>query len=244
MTQLYNYRYFNQRLEEEISRAERNGETLVLCMVDIDEFKSFNDAMGHVKGDEALKATAEVLRDTLRNYDIICRYGGDEFAVIFPNSTPENVVSAMNRVKVSYRESLFNYAFDETSKLTLSIGFSVYPSPARNKDELISQADSALYYAKSLGGDRIERYQEELKEVHKKLEYNRQLEGKLRSLLATVSEEEKYICAHCERVANYAVLIGQALNMTQEELYFLRIAYAMISKQNLEILNKREGVKI
>ena len=167
--------------------------------------------------DELLKQQRSPPR-YLANYDIICRYGGDR-RYISQFHTGECCFSH-EQVKVSYRESLFNYAFDETSKLTLSIGFSVYPSPARNKDELISQADSALYYAKSLGGDRIERYQEELKEVHKKLEYNRQLEGKLRSLLATVSEEEKYICAHCERVANYAVLIGQALNMTQEELYF------------------------
>ena len=243
MTGLYNYRYFNQRLEEELSRAERNGETLVLCMMDIDEFKKFNDAWGHGKGDEALKATAEILTGTLRNYDVICRYGGDEFAVIFPNSNAEDVVSAMNRVKVSYRESIFNFVFDESSKLTLSIGFSVYPCPAKNKDELISQADSALYYAKSLGGNRIEQYQEELKEMHKKLEYNRQLEVKLRNLLETVSEKEKYICAHCERVANYAVLIGQALNMTHEELYFLRIGAMLhdIGKFKIpeEILNKK-----
>lgn len=224
VTEIFNHRYFKERLDTELEMAEHKKHPLALCMLDIDQFKTFNDTRGHTEGDNALILTAQIIKNVLRKGDVVCRYGGDEFAVILPNSDPNQVVKVLEQVKAVYKERMLSiYDFDDTSQLSLSAGYSVFPDAARTRDELISQADTALYYAKSLGRDRIEQYQDKLTDFLDWLRNNKDLEGNLRTLLMTISAKDKYICSHSERVANYAVLIGRALKMTEQELLFLRI---------------------
>ncbi len=244
MTGVYNHRYFKQKLEEELFLAERNNENLVLVMLDIDEFKEFNDLWGHTEGDMAIRITAGVLKNAVRKEDIICRYGGDEFSMIFPNSTEDEVVKIMERVKTAYKEQNLRLSdSDVSSPLTLSMGFSIFPSLAMNGGELITQADSALYHAKGLGRDRIEKYRDDFKDIQIKMQHNRELEDNLQDILQAISDKDKHIQVHSERVADYAVLIGRALDMTKEELFYLRIGALLHDIGNFKIpesvLNKQ-----
>ncbi|RJE47530.1 MULTISPECIES: GGDEF domain-containing protein [unclassified Dehalobacter] len=164
LTEIYNHRYFQQRLDEEIARAIRANRTLVLCMIDIDNFKMYNDSYGHYFGDEILRKTAGLIQNTTRKSDIACRYGGDEFAVILPDSGIEEVHFVMERLKEAFYSLRFSFPDCHVTKtLTLSVGFSIFPDLAKNKDQLITQADAALYRAKYQGRNKIELYQDTLR---------------------------------------------------------------------------------
>jgi hypothetical protein len=127
--------------------------------------------------------------------------------------------------------------------LTLSVGYSVFPCPAGSKEDLIVQADRALYYAKSMGRDRIDYYIDVYDDIEKVFNTDEQFVEDLKSLLLDVSLKDRYTFAHSERVSNYAVLIGKSIGMKEEELKFLRIAALLhdIGKIEIpdEILNKQ-----
>ena len=160
LTGLFNFRYFREALEKELKRAQRHGHEISLAMLDIDDFKAFNDRYGHLAGNEALKRTAQVIIDTLRVIDIPCRYGGEEFAVILPMTPKDGAFTVMDRV----RTNLFKTAFRMNGKkehITLSGGVAVYPSDGGSVDDLIAKADQALYRAKSTGKNNVKLYSTE-----------------------------------------------------------------------------------
>jgi diguanylate cyclase (GGDEF)-like protein len=156
LTGLFNYRYLLQRLEDEIERARRFGRLLSLLMLDADDFKVFNDTHGHIAGDVALGDLARVLKASVRDIDIVCRYGGEEFAILLPETDGEGAFVAAEKV----REAVASHAFaDEaganTELITLSIGLSTFPRPAGDREALLRQADDALYIAKRSGRNRV-----------------------------------------------------------------------------------------
>jgi diguanylate cyclase (GGDEF)-like protein len=163
ITGLYNYRYFYKRLTEEVFRAKRFSRKLALVIFDIDDFKVYNDTYGHQAGDQLLKQLGELLVRTVRSIDVVCRYGGEEFCVIMPESDQEECFKFMERL----RRSIINFAFqDEHLKLehniTISLGGGIYPHDARSVDRLIYCADMALLKAKATGKNRSVMYQEKL----------------------------------------------------------------------------------
>lgn len=159
LTGLYNHRYFQGRLEEEITRAKRTESKLSLLMLDIDHFKSYNDQNGHPQGDEILKAIAEVLNRNVRSIDIVSRYGGEEFAIILPEITGENALSVAERIRESVENTNFFGSENQPNKrLTVSIGIAIYPVDAMSKEDLIKKADQALYQAKYQGRNTIHLY--------------------------------------------------------------------------------------
>lgn len=149
LTGIYNYRYFMRQLQEEIKRAERYHRSVSLLMVDIDLFKRINDAFGHRRGDEVLKGVAQTLVNNTRETDIVARYGGEEFAAILPETSLESAMEAAAKLRNAVAKSEYAKEKGKVIKLTVSLGVATYPTTASNQEELLRQADDALYSAKS-----------------------------------------------------------------------------------------------
>ena len=155
LTGLFNRRYFQEALEREISGAQRYGHGLALCMIDLDHFKLVNDTHGHLCGDRVLRDFGKILEESIRKYDVACRYGGEEFAVILPDTSLEKAAALCER----FRERIKAFEFtleDLTVHITTSVGVAACQAGAAiNREQLIDLADKALYQAKSEGRDRV-----------------------------------------------------------------------------------------
>ncbi|MCK5069924.1 MAG: diguanylate cyclase, partial [Desulfocapsa sp.] len=165
LTEIYNHRFFQNTLDNEINRAERNDTEISLLLIDIDKFKNFNDTYGHQVGDFILKEFSAILKQTIRKYDTLARYGGEEFTVILPDTSSEEACSVAEKLRSAvddyvFRDSKTNY------HITASFGVST-GSPAGDeefsKSELISMADTALYDAKEAGRNRVSVFEEKKK---------------------------------------------------------------------------------
>lgn len=144
VTHLHNHRYFQDTIKIEVERCKRHQRQLSIIMVDIDGFKKYNDQFGHPQGDQLLKLVAKVLLSGLRNVDAICRYGGDEFAMILPDTSVADTFEVAERLRKTF-------ASQSPAGLTLSLGISGFPDHAQTAQDLISKADQALYQAKNNG---------------------------------------------------------------------------------------------
>ena len=182
LTGLYNHRFFYERLRDEVVRAQRYELPLSVLMMDLDDFKTYNDRFGHPAGDGVLRRVAEILRAQLRaSVDVAARYGGEEFAIILPHTepggaehvgrrlsarvrkdvrdlaTPSGALVAGERVRHSVEEEEFPGSRpDEKAHVTISVGIASMPAHARSAEDLVSAADKALYQAKQRGKNRIE----------------------------------------------------------------------------------------
>jgi diguanylate cyclase (GGDEF)-like protein len=157
MTRLYNHRYFQQRLDEELQRADRYENFVSLIILDVDHFKKFNDTYGHPEGDRVLKTVARLIEKSVREVDIPARYGGEEFVVICPEKNGEGSLTPAERI----RSAIEGYDFRIEGKkiqITVSLGVACYPDQARSKAELIQKADFALYYSKHHGRNQATLY--------------------------------------------------------------------------------------
>lgn len=154
MTRLFVHRYFQARLNEELLRARRYGLTMSLIMMDIDNFKKFNDTFGHQVGDQVIQKVAQTIRDTVRTgIDVPCRYGGEEMSVILPETRAEEAFQTAERL----RENIASVSIPHSSgdlHITVSIGVASYPVHAHDRESLIKVADKALYTSKGEGKNR------------------------------------------------------------------------------------------
>jgi diguanylate cyclase (GGDEF)-like protein len=156
LTEVYNRRFFDEMLETEIQKSVREGHPLVLVMIDIDDFKSYNDRYGHQQGDVALAKMARLFKTTCRSYDIVARYGGEEFAIIFPGARKEHALELGKRIVAEVGAAHFEGEEPTPSGgLTVSVGVACFPEHANDAQELILHADQALYEAKNLGKNTI-----------------------------------------------------------------------------------------
>lgn len=146
LTGVYNHRYLHEVLERELARARRYPQNLSLLMVDVDNFKKYNDTHGHMAGDELLKGLTNLFVRSLRNLDMVFRYGGEEFCILLVETDKKGAQLAAERLLNLVRLSL---------PATISIGLSEYPTDAKEKDTLIDKADKALYKAKTTGKNKI-----------------------------------------------------------------------------------------
>ncbi len=153
LTKLCLRRFFNENLAQEIYRSKRFNLTFSLILMDLDHFKNINDTYGHILGDEALKAVSEVIRNSLRQTDIPCRYGGDEILILLPRTTGEEAKNIAKRLSERVRniELPKRLTRGEEIKLTISQGISVYPYDSEEPADLINRADEALYHVKEGG---------------------------------------------------------------------------------------------
>jgi diguanylate cyclase (GGDEF)-like protein len=148
LTNFFNHRYLHERLGAEIVRSGRSRSPLSMLMIDLDDFKLVNDTFGHLFGDRVLNWTAERIRSTLRASDVAARYGGDEFAIILPDTDADAATSAADRILVAFRDGAYESADRGPVPVGVSIGVATHPADGRTAQDLIASADQALYQVK------------------------------------------------------------------------------------------------
>jgi diguanylate cyclase (GGDEF)-like protein len=157
LTGLRNPRYFRERLEEECRRADRDGTTLGLVMIDLDHFKLVNDRYGHAFGDLTLAHAAKTIARCARASDVVCRIGGEEFALICPRTQLDEAVVVAERIRAALAQTPFS-AQSKVAPLTASIGVSVR-APGASPEDALAAADKGLYISKGRGRNRVEAMQ-------------------------------------------------------------------------------------
>ena len=155
LTGLYNRRYLWEFLRREWIRAKRKDNSLAVIMIDLDHFKRINDTHGHQAGDFVLTAIAGLLRNQIRSSDIVCRYGGEEFALVLPEASLDNVRLRAEHIRAAIKRLDFRHEGVPLGGITASLGVALFPHHADSPDSLIRAADEALYAAKGVGRDRI-----------------------------------------------------------------------------------------
>jgi len=154
MTGLLTNRAYQERLDAEFRRAQNGKQSLALLILDVDYFKHVNDTYGHPQGDELLRQLGEVIRQHARKEDICCRYGGDEFTVVMPQTIKAEAAMVAGRIRQAVEERVF--ALDgATAKITISIGVAGYPQDTATRTALVKAADDALYTAKQSGRNNV-----------------------------------------------------------------------------------------
>ena len=155
LTGLFNRRFMQESLDRELQRARRKNRPLAIIFLDLDHFKRFNDVFGHDAGDVVLKAMAELFGNHFRGEDVICRYGGEEFAMILPESSASDAASRADELRQAAKALKVQYKGMTLEPVTLSIGIAAFPEHAPNGEELLQIADKCLYVSKAKGRDRI-----------------------------------------------------------------------------------------
>ncbi len=218
ITGLFNRRHFDESIQREIDRHSRHGSMLSLVVLDLDNFKSYNDLMGHVVGDKLLKRIGRSVKEALRNIDLAFRYGGDEFAIILPHTSAEDAFSAAERV----RERIADEVTGEQVLVTASLGLASWPSDGLSSDDIIDVADRALYYAKQTGGNRTCVVSQMLPPPTEALELapaaEKQTLNTIYALAATIEARDPYTYGHSRKVRSYAVALAEALGLPSEKV--------------------------
>lgn len=217
LTGLLNHGYFHQRMDEEISRCSRFGSVFSVIFLDVDMFKSYNDAFGHLAGDEMLRQIAEYIRDSIRGIDIGFRYGGDEFAVVLPASSLDDARHVAERVRRRVESEMESRGI----ALTCSMGIAAWPSDGVTREKLLRAADSALYLSKEKGRNQISFASEvvDARQGHGN-DVSRESEvlSTVHALAATVDAKDANTYGHSKKTSEYAVYIAQALGYPAEDL--------------------------
>jgi diguanylate cyclase (GGDEF)-like protein len=155
LTRIYNYRFLKTALRREIKRASRFRQELSIVMIDVDNLKQYNDRHGHVRGSHLLREMAHLLAQQVRSWDLVAKYGGDEFTIILPQTGEEGAWIAAERSRTAVESYTFPLA--ARGEITVSLGIACYPRDGTTAAELLQLSDRALYRAKERGRNRVER---------------------------------------------------------------------------------------
>ena len=220
LTGLGNHRHFHERLQRELADAQQRGTPLTLCLIDLDDFKRVNDRYGHPAGDRLLAQVAARLRQGGEAF----RLGGDEFAVLLPGLTAGDAVTAATSIV----DRIASIPVDEDETATVSAGVATFPSQGVGRDELIRLADSALYWAKEHGKNRVRAYRPdvvELAELRRLAEPDRGARYcAAASLSKAVDARDPYTGGHSERVGELAARTAERLGCDPEQVEVTRLA--------------------
>jgi len=216
LTGLFNRRHFEERLKEEIARHSRYGVEFSIILLDLDNFKNYNDTNGHPAGDILLRYTGRIVKSSIRDADQAFRYGGDEFAVILPQTDRDNAYVVAERVRQQIAEEMEKKA----NAVTCSIGLASYPSDGVISGELVTVADTALYYAKRTGGNRVYLPSKILSEPRDDGGINARHNGlsAVYALASTVEARDPYVYGHSRKVNTYAVALAEAIGLSPDEV--------------------------
>jgi diguanylate cyclase (GGDEF)-like protein len=214
LTNIYNHRYFQDKLKEKCNESVQTGEPLSLIMVDIDYFKAYNDIYGHQKGDTVLKQLAELLTKIKRDDDILCRYGGEEFVLILSKTSKEDAMEIGENIRKSVDE--FPFEGEElllAGSITVSVGVAGFNGEHDDPVGLINRTDTALYRAKFLQRNRVEQYVSVFDNASR-------LDDKitsLKSLINVIHSRDSYTYDHTERVVWYCQLYADYMKFSDNE---------------------------
>jgi diguanylate cyclase (GGDEF)-like protein/putative nucleotidyltransferase with HDIG domain len=224
LTGLGNHRHFHERLERELRHAHEEGLPLTLCLVDVDDFKRINDRFGHPAGDRVLSLLATRLRQTGEAF----RLGGDEFALLLPGYDEHAALTAASSVV----ERIAALDLEYVGSVTVSAGVAISPQHADERDELIRLADSALYWAKEYGKNRVRAYRPDVVELAelKRLASGPDRAARFRaaaSLARAVDARDVYTGSHSQRVAELAARAARRLGLPDEDIELTRLAASL-----------------
>jgi diguanylate cyclase (GGDEF)-like protein len=243
LTNLWNRRHLEERIQVEIGRHSRYGGTFSLIILDLDFFKAFNDSYGHLAGDKLLKQLGAVMRDAIRGTDEAFRYGGDEFAILMPQTTLRDAYEVAERV----RDRITSEIKVEDVSVTASFGLASWPVDGVRINEVIAAADIALYYAKQSGGNQSHAISEILIPSPKpptklEVEQDRSAFNLICALAAAVDAKDHYAYKHSQKVREYAVALAKSLELAPADIARLSTVALLhdIGKIGIsdEILNK------
>ncbi|HEY5388249.1 MAG TPA: diguanylate cyclase [Thermoleophilia bacterium] len=248
LTDLFNHRHFQETLEREVDRAQRYELQFSLLMMDLDLFKNVNDRLGHPRGDEALKAVADVLRANARATDFAARYGGEEFVMILPGTPVRQAASLAERIAQGVRDIVLDVP--EPPRLSISIGMADFPACGRDRESIIAAADAALLFAKRSGRDMVADFshvslveldQAALEGLAFRLE-KADIET-LETLAAAIDMRDAFSSERTHGVAVTALQVADSLGLDDQQRNVLRMAALVydIGKVGIpvEVLNRR-----
>jgi diguanylate cyclase (GGDEF)-like protein len=155
LTGLYNRRVLEASLHREILRARRKGHSVSVVFIDLDHFKKFNDTFGHAAGDEVLMTMGKMFQEYFRGEDVVCRYGGEEFAIVMPEARAGDAAARAEGLRAKAENLSLQFHGQKLDRVTLSIGIAAYPQHGTTRDSLLRAADECLYRSKSAGRNRI-----------------------------------------------------------------------------------------
>jgi len=243
LTGTYNHMYLQERLAGEVDRAQRYDHDLCLMIMDLDRFKSINDTLGHPIGDSLLRQLAARIQENVRRIDVVARYGGDEFALLLPETGAESGLTVAENLRRTIEADAFyavplgdliaeGMAHDDHRRinLTVTIGVAAFPTHHRTREGLVMAADIALCRAKHVRRNSVAAYENDTSgdggpDPHELYEaLHDPNTATIRSLAAAVDAKDRYTCGHSERVASCALEIGAALGLTDDLLGGLQVA--------------------
>jgi diguanylate cyclase (GGDEF)-like protein len=249
LTGLWNRRHLMERIQVEIGRHSRYGGAFSLVILDLDSFKAFNDTYGHIEGDRLLKQLGIVLKGAVRDADEAFRYGGDEFAILLPQTSIKDAHEVAERV----RRRINSEVKTGSVSMTASLGLASWPVDGIAISEIISAADKALYYAKQRGGNQSQAVMEvlsPLSEPPKRFDIHsdKGAFSIIHALAAAVDAKDHYAHDHSQRVKEYSVVLAKSLELEPADIARLSICALLhdIGKLGVsdEILNKASKLTV
>lgn len=221
LTGVWNRHHLGERLRTEVTRASRFGRELSVLVMDVDNLKLFNDAHGHLAGDDVICTVAQAVLTSCRDIDIVGRYGGDELAAILPETGPQGAAVVAARILAALEREPFEAPDGTKVPINISIGAASYPSDSDEIDRLFSIADAVMYNAKVAGGNQFASLSVGPEELPDELVTPFDL---VKGLLVTVDAKDHYTFKHSQQVTRSALTLARALRLPEQEIKSLEVA--------------------
>ncbi|MBO8128084.1 MAG: diguanylate cyclase [Peptococcaceae bacterium] len=243
LTNLYNHRHFHERLQQSLQAAKHSGEPLAVILADIDDFKFYNDAHGHLKGDRVIVRVSRCIEDAVTGIApeaVVARYGGEKFGIILPGRSSREACKTAEAVRHKISATPFDGAEHQPNGcLTVFLGIAAYPEHADSADELLALADHALYKAKFGSKNRVEVYSSVFDQLYRSLESpERRILHSVKTLILVINAKDAYTYGHSERVVKYASDLGAAIGLDEKDRSNLAFAAYLHDIGKVEIDRK------
>ncbi len=221
LTGLYNHRFFHEYMQDCLSKSAKEDKPLSLFLCDMDYFKQYNDVHGHQMGDQLLKNVAEFMIKNLDEKYYVFRYGGDEFAVVLPDTNNEEAFTVAEKIRDTF--SIYHFDGQEympNENITLSIGVATYSQATADHIDLLKAADEALYKAKYFRRNRVEAYTSILDDLHEQ-EGTNEDDAKtitsIKTLISVINSRDQFTFSHLQRVVSYCEAVSKDFDLTEEQ---------------------------